>query len=228
MNSAASSGDRPSTSCRRWLNTSSMPIKAAADTSAAITAFLNPGVLNNDRSSIGCVARRWRRMNSVRQSAPSTTATSMASKEGRRLPSSLTAYAMLINPIITCSEPSQSQRRSGFPGWSGINSTPTSNASSTIGTLIRNAEPHQKCSSNKPPTTGPNAAPPEATEAQIPNAIACSRSSVNVEPDQGQCGGHHHRCADRQEPPRADQYAGRRREGCDQRAQPKYTQPPDK
>ena len=45
---------------------------------------------------------------------------------------------------------------------------------------MRNTEPHQKCSSSTPPRTGPNAAPPDATEAQTPMAMARSRSSVKV------------------------------------------------
>ncbi|MNN92070.1 hypothetical protein D3C81_2102850 [compost metagenome] len=53
-------------------------------------------------------------------------------------------------------------------------------ATSTIGTLIRNTEPHQKYSSSSPPTTGPSAAPPKATEAQMPIATARSFSSVNA------------------------------------------------
>ncbi|KAG1433819.1 hypothetical protein G6F55_014653 [Rhizopus delemar] len=53
-------------------------------------------------------------------------------------------------------------------------------ASSTIGTLIRSTEPHQKCSSSTPPTTGPSAAPPEATDAQMPMATARSRASGKV------------------------------------------------
>ncbi|MNI63233.1 hypothetical protein D3C73_1185910 [compost metagenome] len=53
-------------------------------------------------------------------------------------------------------------------------------ASSTMGTLIRNTEPHQKCSSSTPPTTGPSAAPPDATDAQMPMATARSRSSAKV------------------------------------------------
>ncbi|MNT66127.1 hypothetical protein D3C72_2041660 [compost metagenome] len=38
----ASSGLKSSTSCRRWLNTSSMPSSAAAATRAEITAVLKP------------------------------------------------------------------------------------------------------------------------------------------------------------------------------------------
>ena len=47
------------------------------------------------------------------------------------------------------------------------------------GTLIRNTEPHQKCSSRKPPSTGPNAAPAENAEAQMPTAMLRSRGCGN-------------------------------------------------
>jgi hypothetical protein len=43
------------------------------------------------------------------------------------------------------------------------------------GTLMRNTEPHQKCSTRKPEMGGPNAAPPAAMPAQT--AIALGRSS---------------------------------------------------
>ncbi len=49
-----------------------------------------------------------------------------------------------------------------------------------MGTLIRNTEPHQKCSSKAPPSNGPTAAPPEAIAAQMPMASASSRGSWNV------------------------------------------------
>ena len=47
-----------------------------------------------------------------------------------------------------------------------------------IGTLMKNTEPHQKCSSSQPPTTGPSAAPPANIAAQV--AIASRRSSPFV------------------------------------------------
>ncbi len=41
----------------------------------------------------------------------------------------------------------------------------------------RKTEPHQKCSSSTPPTTGPRAAPAVAAAPQMPIAVARSRSS---------------------------------------------------
>ncbi len=46
-----------------------------------------------------------------------------------------------------------------------------------IGTATRNTEPHQKRSSNHPPTTGPIAVPPETQAMIVPMATArCCRS----------------------------------------------------
>src|SRR5699024_3383886 len=57
------------------------------------------------------------------------------------------------------------------PGWgsldSGTSNGPSTNRGISTGTAIRKTEPHQKCSSKKPPTTGPRAAPPENPAAQM-------------------------------------------------------------
>ena len=47
-------------------------------------------------------------------------------------------------------------------------------ATAMIGTLTKNTEPHEKCSSRKPLATGPTAAPPPEIPAQM--AIALPRS----------------------------------------------------
>ena len=52
---------------------------------------------------------------------------------------------------------------------------PATSARMMTGTLTRNTEPHQKCSSRKPEATGPMAAPPPAMPAQT--AMALGRSS---------------------------------------------------
>ena len=49
-----------------------------------------------------------------------------------------------------------------------------------MGTLIKNTEPHQKCSKRNPPTVGPAAAPTTATELQIPMALLRSTSLGKV------------------------------------------------
>ena len=50
----------------------------------------------------------------------------------------------------------------------------------TTGTLIRNTDPHQKCSNRKPPRIGPSAAPTTANDPQTAIAKLRSRSTVKV------------------------------------------------
>ncbi|MNS65769.1 hypothetical protein D3C72_989500 [compost metagenome] len=81
---------------------------------------------------------------------------------------------------MTWMEATRSQGRSRLPSLAGMYRQASGKAISTIGTLTRNTEPHQKCSSSAPPSTGPKAAPPEATEAQMPMARARSFSSQKL------------------------------------------------
>ncbi len=73
--------------------------------------------------------------------------------------------------------------RSHGPGCglrcSGSSTMPPTSRTSITGTLIRKTEPHQKCSSSTPPTTGPSAAPAENADAQMPTAMLRSRWSGN-------------------------------------------------
>ena len=48
------------------------------------------------------------------------------------------------------------------------------------GTFRRNTEPHQKCSSKRPPRTGPIAPPAEKLAIQTPTANVRSRASRNM------------------------------------------------
>lgn len=61
---------------------------------------------------------------------------------------------------------------------SGIIRTPTTTRTAITGRLIRKTDPHQKCSSRNPPTTGPTAAPAEAMAPQMPMASERSRGSL--------------------------------------------------
>ena len=53
-------------------------------------------------------------------------------------------------------------------------------ATITTGRLMRNTEPHQKCSKRNPPITSPEAAPRVAVAPQIPMAVLRSCTSVKV------------------------------------------------
>ena len=61
------------------------------------------------------------------------------------------------------------------------------------GTLIANADPHQKFSTSQPPSTSPSAPPPPAMPAQMPMALARSLRREAVDEDAERC--RHHQCA---------------------------------
>src|ERR1043165_9483276 len=71
--------------------------------------------------------------------------------------------------------------RSILPGRgsrdSGTSTVTSTTPAMTMGTLIRKTEPHQKCSSNSPPTIGPIATPSPTAPAQTPMARPRSRGS---------------------------------------------------
>ena len=83
---------------------------------------------------------------------------------------SLTAYTTATMPTSE----SATLTRSQGPGFglrdSGSSLMPTTTSTAMTGRLIRKTEPHQKCSSRKPPTTGPTAAPADAAAPQMPTA----------------------------------------------------------
>ncbi|MNC28064.1 hypothetical protein D3C75_762560 [compost metagenome] len=67
-----------------------------------------------------------------------------------------------------------------MPIWLGTNTIVSTNASRAMGKLIKNTDPHEKCSRRSPPTIGPSPAPPEAIEPQTPIAKPNSRGSLKV------------------------------------------------
>jgi hypothetical protein len=64
--------------------------------------------------------------------------------------------------------------------YSGSRNGPATSRMIITGTAIKNTEPHQKCSSSSPPTSGPTALPPMKQHIQAPIAIARCRSSVKM------------------------------------------------
>ena len=66
-------------------------------------------------------------------------------------------------------------RASPSPRDSGTKARPATMTMAITGRLIRNTDPHQKCSSRNPPTSGPTAAPPVAPADQTAMArVRCS------------------------------------------------------
>ncbi|CAM5260716.1 hypothetical protein SCYAM73S_05022 [Streptomyces cyaneofuscatus] len=172
----ASSGPRPWTSCRNWERKKTRPDRPRMVSRSARTAPEKPRWWKSRMSSRG--AGRWSclRTNQVSAPAPSTAAT-----PGPR-PSpceavSLMAYTMPIMP--TRESPTLGMSHGPGAGFldSGISLMPTTTSTAITGRLIRKTEPHQKCSSRNPPTTGPTAAPADAMAPQIPMARLRSRGS---------------------------------------------------
>ena len=75
------------------------------------------------------------------------------------------------------SAPSRSGRGASPRRDSGTRVSAPTIASSTTGTLTRNTEPHQKCSTSRPPSTGPAETP--SAETPPHTAIARGRSSAS-------------------------------------------------
>jgi hypothetical protein len=78
------------------------------------------------------------------------------------------SWAISLSPKIidsTAASDKPALSRSGLPAfgslYSGSSSGPTISSSAITGTAIRNTDPHQKYSSNRPPTSGPSAPPTE-------------------------------------------------------------------
>ncbi|MNM64873.1 hypothetical protein D3C81_762890 [compost metagenome] len=139
----ASSGDSSRTSCMCWLSASSMPISAAEATMAAATALENGSSRNRAKSISGLACRFWRRTKVSMKMAPTAKASAASAYDGCGLPSSLMAYTPPSRPIMICSEPARSHGLSRLPARFGRMTAASTRVSSTMGTLIRNTEPHQ-------------------------------------------------------------------------------------
>jgi hypothetical protein len=82
--------------------------------------------------------------------------------------------------MIESSTPAMSMRP-GFGSFdSGTRVKTRITPAAAIGTLMRNTEPHQKCSSSRPPTIGPMATPRPTAPAQTPMARPRSRGSKTL------------------------------------------------
>ncbi len=176
-NRPAFSGVRPCTSCRCWLNTSSMPTSAMVATVATATPRAKRRLRNSAKSIIGSRARRWRRTNRYRQSMPPSAARTASPKSGARVLSSLIAYTTPTRPNITCSEPRASHGRRDWPPQAGMSRQRQQQSDDHHRDVDEEHRAPPEELSSTPPTTGPSAAPAEATEAQMPMARARSRSS---------------------------------------------------
>jgi hypothetical protein len=142
------------------------------------TDVLNAGRPNIRRSISGCARRRCRRTNAASSPAPASSGSTVAAlPAGSPPPSRFTPKTIANSPAAAISAPTTSQGPSPSPFDSGSSSRPTGRLTSISGMFTRNTEPHQKCSSRNPPSSGPTAAPTAATALQMPMASARSRRS---------------------------------------------------
>ena len=147
----------------------------------------------------------------------------------RAVGASMIAQTSATRPAIESTAPSGVERRGvGVAATRARAKQPATRATMTIGTLTRNTEPHQKCSSSQPPSDGPRATPRPATPAQIADGL---RPAPRVGEDVGedrQGGRHDQRAADAHDGPGGDQLVGGARPRRPQHEPtPKITRPSD-
>ncbi len=142
------------------------------------TEVLNAGRRNMHRSTSGCGSRRWRRTKKKRRAAPISRGSKVKGlATASPPPSRFTPKTTPNSPAAAISAPVTSQGPAPLPRDSGSSTRPTGRLTSISGMLTRKTAPHQKCSSRKPPSSGPTAAPTAATALQTPMARARSRRS---------------------------------------------------
>ena len=83
-------------------------------------------------------------------------------------------------PAIEPNAPTGSNRPGCASRLSGSSRRPASSAIAATGTLTQSTAPQEKCSSSRPPLTGPSATPRPVTPDQMPIAPARSLRSVKV------------------------------------------------
>src|SRR5215218_4016959 len=142
-------------------------------------AALNAGTLNSRGSIIGSARPNCRRTNTT----PTASPTRMAETTSQERPS----WAISLTPKITVSTATRSRAalaRSSrsAPGsrYSGSTRGPRTSSRAMTGKASRNTEPHQKCSSSTPPTTGPTAPPAEKAVIHTPMATVRCLGSWNM------------------------------------------------
>ncbi len=173
-----SSGDSPSTSWRYCAAISCSPTRASIASTMQPTDVLNAGRANMCRSTSGCVRRRCRRTKAASRAPPASSGSRVHTLPAVSAPPSrFTPSTTANSPPAAISAPSRSQGPLPSPFDSGSSRRPTGRLTSISGMLTRKTEPHQKCSSRKPPSSGPTAAPTAATALQMPMASARSRRS---------------------------------------------------
>ena len=134
----------PSTSCRYCVIRNSVPKSAKKVMVMAPLAALNRGFSKKCRSSIGCGVR----ISHARKAASKTRPTAKASRMTLSVHpcdgASITPQSNAVIAAIDSSAPMGSSRDCAGSFDSGTNTYPSTRPMTTIGTLTRKIEPHQK------------------------------------------------------------------------------------
>ena len=146
----------------------------------AMFAAEKRGLRKNRTSSIGCEQRSSHCTNATRMARPPMIVPSTNGSDQPLDGPSMIPQSTGTRPMTDSAAPTGSSRDADSSRDVGSRSRPATMATITTGTLIRNTEPHQKCSSRNPPINGPNAAPAPAIAAHAPMARARSLGSVKM------------------------------------------------
>src|SRR5699024_11674028 len=112
-----------------------------------------------------------RRENKKAQTMQAIKATTTRIQERLGFASTLIASVSPVSVINAKIEKTRTQCLVGLGIFGGASRVVVIRAMTTMGTLIRNTEPHHQTSSKAPPTMGPAAAPTTATAPQMPIAV---------------------------------------------------------
>ena len=173
IHSPASSGPMPSTSCRYCVMNRNEPSTMNRPSMFVASAALKAGIRNNRKSTSGSAMRLCRRKKSTPTATPrkSTQSAPRRSVFGEALIPGMTAS--------TATADSTALTGSRWPAWGrgtrAAAPAPLSTMSMT-GTLIRNTEPHQKCTSSTADHRS-DPAPAVKPMIQTPMAPACTFGS---------------------------------------------------
>ncbi len=129
---------------------------------------------------MGALIRLSYTMNEARIAVADRPATTTPALVHPRCGPSMIAQTPSPTADTDMSSPTRSRRPGRGSEESGTRTRPASSARAAIGTFTRKIDPHQKCSSSRPPVTGPAATARPVTPDQMPIARARSRMSVKT------------------------------------------------
>ena len=158
------------------------PIAAKKTRPTEPTAAENRGLRNSRTSRAGNATRNSYATKAARISTPAAIVPSTRGEvQSPESPPVMIPYTKVARPATDSSTPTASIRPGDGLRDSGTSTVIAISPAITTGTLMRNTEPHQKCSSSRPPTTGPIATASPTAPAQTPMARPRSRGSKTLE-----------------------------------------------